>query len=303
MDRRGFIFLAAFIAGLEYTLQPRQQADWLDPPSIRTAVGVLIAGRVFCLAWGDDASTSIIQPAPSRIGTSPPRRPSQPPWGCRCTVDAPARLSSKESCSSDLRDGPGDGAARVGQPREHAAGGSPASQARSRDSSTSASPRASSARWMLTRISPDSTAHYALSVPAAGLRHRFRVIPLSAVAFATPPPGSPPKLPASTTSSDRSARRSAIDRQCVYDPRRAGELERAARLRRSLSRPGAAVSGPDAAEGAGRGPCAHRRAGGTAGAELGLLQAFWLIVASSVANDPRVMLLKPAERVPPRRSR
>jgi len=46
MDWWGFVFLAAFIAGLQYTLDRGQQLDWLDATSIRVAVGVLAAGLV-----------------------------------------------------------------------------------------------------------------------------------------------------------------------------------------------------------------------------------------------------------------
>jgi DHA2 family multidrug resistance protein len=44
MDWWGFVFLAAFIAGLQYTLDRGQQADWLDATAIRVSIGVLIAG-------------------------------------------------------------------------------------------------------------------------------------------------------------------------------------------------------------------------------------------------------------------
>src|SRR5262249_43829870 len=44
MDWLGFVFLAAFIAGLQYTLDRGQQADWFDATAIRMSVGVLVAG-------------------------------------------------------------------------------------------------------------------------------------------------------------------------------------------------------------------------------------------------------------------
>ena len=44
MDWWGFVFLAAFIAGLQYTLDRGQQEDWLDSSSIRIALGMLAAG-------------------------------------------------------------------------------------------------------------------------------------------------------------------------------------------------------------------------------------------------------------------
>ena len=44
MDWWGFVFLAAFIAGLQYTLDRGQQADWFDATAIRVSVGVLAAG-------------------------------------------------------------------------------------------------------------------------------------------------------------------------------------------------------------------------------------------------------------------
>jgi len=44
MDWWGFVFLAAFIAGLQYTLDRGQQEDWLDSSSIRIALGMLAVG-------------------------------------------------------------------------------------------------------------------------------------------------------------------------------------------------------------------------------------------------------------------
>ncbi len=46
MDWWGFVFLAAFIAGLQYTLDRGQQEDWLDASSIRIALAILAAGLV-----------------------------------------------------------------------------------------------------------------------------------------------------------------------------------------------------------------------------------------------------------------
>jgi DHA2 family multidrug resistance protein len=46
MDWWGFVWLAAFIAGLQYLLDRGQQLDWLDATSIRVALGVLVAGLV-----------------------------------------------------------------------------------------------------------------------------------------------------------------------------------------------------------------------------------------------------------------
>lgn len=44
MDWWGLVFLALFIAGLQYTLDRGQQQDWLDSRSIRLALAVLCAG-------------------------------------------------------------------------------------------------------------------------------------------------------------------------------------------------------------------------------------------------------------------
>jgi MFS transporter, DHA2 family, multidrug resistance protein len=44
MDWWGFVFLAAFIAALQYTLDRGQQADWLDATAIRVSIGMLVAG-------------------------------------------------------------------------------------------------------------------------------------------------------------------------------------------------------------------------------------------------------------------
>ena len=46
MDWWGVLFLAAFIAGLQYMLDRGQQEDWLDARSIRISLGVMIAGLV-----------------------------------------------------------------------------------------------------------------------------------------------------------------------------------------------------------------------------------------------------------------
>jgi DHA2 family multidrug resistance protein len=55
MDWWGLVFLAAFIAGLQYMLDRGQQEDWLYAGSIRGALGVMIAGLVLFIWHGATA--------------------------------------------------------------------------------------------------------------------------------------------------------------------------------------------------------------------------------------------------------
>jgi len=56
MDWWGLVLLAAFIAGLQYALDRGQQLDWLDSPAIRIAAAVSIAGLA-AFVWHSVAST------------------------------------------------------------------------------------------------------------------------------------------------------------------------------------------------------------------------------------------------------
>jgi DHA2 family multidrug resistance protein len=56
MDWWGLVLLAAFIAGLQYALDRGQQLDWLDSPAIRVAAAVSIAGLV-AFVWHSVVST------------------------------------------------------------------------------------------------------------------------------------------------------------------------------------------------------------------------------------------------------
>ena len=56
MDWWGLLFLTLFIAGLQYTLDRGQQEDWLDSRNIRIAIGVLCGGLA-AFVWHSVTST------------------------------------------------------------------------------------------------------------------------------------------------------------------------------------------------------------------------------------------------------
>ena len=56
MDWWGLVFLAAFIAGLQYMLDRGQQEDWLASSAIRISLGIMLAGLVL-FVWHSVTST------------------------------------------------------------------------------------------------------------------------------------------------------------------------------------------------------------------------------------------------------
>jgi MFS transporter, DHA2 family, multidrug resistance protein len=301
MDWWGFIFLAAFIAGLQYALDRGQQADWLDSPSIRMAVGVLVAGLVlfvwhavttrrhplFSLRLFTDRNFTAATVVAAAMGLSLYGGMLLQPLFFEGILQFPTFETGLAMVPRGL--GSLVSMLLVGR----------------------LLPRLGAKKliyfgitvsligaWMLTRISLDATAHTTL-VPflLQGFGIGFVFIPLSAVAFATLPPGlateaagvynlirsigSSIGISIVTVYMTRGGQASWSALRGFVDPYRHEVQQYLDPMRLKAQGAGLALIAQQAARQA---------------QMLGLLQAFWLIVASFVAMIPLVMLLKPAER-------
>ena len=301
MDWWGFIFLAAFIAGLQYVLDRGQQADWLDSSSIRVALGVLTAGLalfvwhavttrghpLFSLRLFADRNFTAATVVAAAMGLSLYGGMLLQPLFFEGLLQfptfetglamVPRGLGSLASMLLVGRLLPRFGAKRL------IYFGIAVSLV---------------GAWLLTRLSLDATGRTTL-VPLLlqGFGVGFVFIPLSAVAFATLPPGlateaagvynvirsigSSIGISIVSVYMTRGGQASWSALRSYVDPYRFEVQQYLDPLRLKAQGAGLALIAQQAALQA---------------QMLGLLQAFWLIVASFVAMIPLVMLLKPPRR-------
>jgi DHA2 family multidrug resistance protein len=300
MDWWGLLFIALFIAGLQYTLDRGQQEDWLDSRNIRIALGVLCGGLVafiwhsvtskgqtlFSLRLFADRNFSAASIVGAAMGLSLYGGMLLQPLLFEGLLQFPTFDTGVAMMPRGI--GSLISMLLVGRLLNHFGAkkliytGIAASLV---------------GAWMMTRVNLDITAWTTvLPLMLQGFGIGFVFIPLSAVAFATLPKGLATEaagvynLIRSIGSSigisivsvymQRSAQASWSALRAFVDPYRVEVQQYLDPLGLKARGEGLALIAQQAALQA---------------QMLGLLQAFWLIVASFVAMIPLVMLLRPAK--------
>jgi DHA2 family multidrug resistance protein len=202
MDWWGFVFLAAFIAGLQYTL---------DRVGFGMPSWVMVSPSACPSAcWWPDSRCSSGTPRPraairssacgcSPIATSQRRRSSVPRWPVALRRMLLQPLFFEGILQFHFRYRTRDGAARRRQSCQHAAGGPPPPEIRREEAHLFRDRRKSCGRVDAHRLASMPPGGALVPLLLQGFGVGFVFIPLSAVAFATLPKGSPPRRLASTT--------------------------------------------------------------------------------------------------------